>query len=177
MGEIKSTLDLVMERTRNLTLSDEEKQAHKQMEIASRIKGLLQKMLDGMLTEYQFETDYVRLKKEADLPDDRLLVDEILTRLDPDQDPQPLLALLEACCRLDPAPFRTTINDYREAYKRAAQKSSARLIEDLAQKHCISGSAVLANLEADGQWRRAAQDMRRQFEESLNQARVRLINR
>ena len=57
MGEIKSTLDLVMERTRNLTLSDEEKQAHKQMAIASRIKGLLQKMLDGMLTEYEFESD------------------------------------------------------------------------------------------------------------------------
>jgi hypothetical protein len=134
-------------------------------------------MLDGILTENQFETDYARLKKDTDLPDDSLLIDEILTRLDPDQDSHPLLALLEACCRVDLETIRTMINDYRDAYKWAAQKRSAKLIEDLAQKHCISGSAVVANLEADDQWRRAAQDMRRQFEESLKQARVRLINR
>ena len=43
MAEIKSTLDLVMEKTRNLTLSSEEKQAQKQIEIGNRIKGLVQK--------------------------------------------------------------------------------------------------------------------------------------
>jgi hypothetical protein len=38
LAEIKSTLDLVMERTRNLTLSSEEKQAQKQIEIGNLIK-------------------------------------------------------------------------------------------------------------------------------------------
>ena len=33
MGEIKSTLDLVMEKTRHLTLSQEEKDAQKKVEI------------------------------------------------------------------------------------------------------------------------------------------------
>jgi hypothetical protein len=48
-------LDLVMERTRNLTLSSEEKQAQKQIEIGSRIKGLLQKLQDGLLTKNQLK--------------------------------------------------------------------------------------------------------------------------
>ena len=42
MGEIKSTLDLVMEKTKNLSLSDEERLGQKNKEIASRIRGLLQ---------------------------------------------------------------------------------------------------------------------------------------
>ena len=38
MGEIKSTLDLVLEKTKNLTLSSEEKESQKQKEIENRIK-------------------------------------------------------------------------------------------------------------------------------------------
>ena len=38
MGEIKSTLDLVMEKTRHLTASDEEKKAQKKAEIEKQSK-------------------------------------------------------------------------------------------------------------------------------------------
>ena len=45
MGEIKSTLDLVMEKTRNLTLSSEEKAEQKYDEIYKQVKGFLLKYL------------------------------------------------------------------------------------------------------------------------------------
>ena len=169
MAEIKSTLDLVMERTRNLTLSSEEKQVQKDKETGNRIKGLVQKFQDGLLTSGQLKKEYGRLKKDSDLPDDSLMIKEILTRLDPHQDSQILLETLEECCRLDTARLRAFINDYRAAYNRAAQKRSAQLKEDLAQNHSIAGTAVIPNLDADGQWQQAAQDMRRQFEDRLNQ--------
>ena len=73
MAEIKSTLDLVMEKTRNLTLSSEEKQAQKQIDIGNRIKGLVQKFEDGLLTGNQLKRNYDSFKKDADLPDDSLL--------------------------------------------------------------------------------------------------------
>ena len=47
MGEIKSTLDLVLEKTKNLNLSSEEKQEQKQKEVENRIKGMMQKYQDG----------------------------------------------------------------------------------------------------------------------------------
>jgi hypothetical protein len=169
MAEIKSTLDLVMERTRNLTLSAEEKQAQKQIEIGNRIKGFVQKLQDGLLTQNQLKIDYERLKKDSNLSDDSLLVNEILTRLDPDQNTQILLETLEECCRLDTATIRASIEDYRDAFNRAAQKRAAQLKEDLAQKHSISGSAVIPNLDADERWHQEAQDMRRQFVDRLSQ--------
>jgi hypothetical protein len=57
MGEIKSTLDLVMEKTKDLTLSSEEKKAQKQKEIENRIKGLLQKYQDGFLSKSELKTE------------------------------------------------------------------------------------------------------------------------
>jgi hypothetical protein len=166
LAEIKSTLDLVMERTRDLTLSSEEKQAQKQIDTENRIKGLVQKLQDGLLTSNQLKREYDSFKTDSDLSDDRLLVREILNRLDPDRGNQILLEALEVCCLLDTAAIRANLKDYRNAYHQAAAKRSAQLKQNLAQKHAITGSAVLPNLEADDTWRQIRQDMRRQFEES-----------
>jgi hypothetical protein len=46
MAEIKSTLDLVMEKTKNLNLSNAEKQDQKNKEMESRLRGLVQKYQD-----------------------------------------------------------------------------------------------------------------------------------
>ncbi|CAB1070243.1 hypothetical protein D1AOALGA4SA_859 [Olavius algarvensis Delta 1 endosymbiont] len=170
LAEIKSTLDLVMERTKNLTLSSEEKQAQKDKEITNRIKGLVQKLQDGFLKASQFYEAYIKLKKDSDLPDDSLLFRHILTRLDPGRDNQVLLETLEECCRLDMTPIRSIISDYRAAADRAAEKRMSHIKEELAHKHSIAGTAVIPNLEADSQWQQEAQDLQRQFENILSKA-------
>ena len=56
MGEIKSTLDIVMEKTQNLSLSTEERQEQHNIEIVKRIKGLLQKYQDQTLSKNDLDT-------------------------------------------------------------------------------------------------------------------------
>ncbi len=46
MGEIKSTLDLVMARTKHLTLTDEEKKTQQSVNVKQRLQGLIQKFQD-----------------------------------------------------------------------------------------------------------------------------------
>lgn len=60
MAEIKSTLDLVLERTKHLSQSSEEKQAQKQKDIANRLNGLLQKYQDS--TKLNSQGDYNSIK-------------------------------------------------------------------------------------------------------------------
>ena len=170
MGEIKSTLDLVMEKTRDLTLSAEEKQAQKQLDIENRIKGLVQKFEDGLINGSQLKANYDNFKKDAELSNDSQLVKEILARIDPGPDGQNLLEALEECCRFDTATIRAIINEYRAAYDRAAQKRTVQLQEYLAENHSITGTAVLPNLDADEQWQQEAQEMRRQFQDHLSRA-------
>ena len=175
MGEIKSTLNLVMEKTKNLSLSDEEKRAQKQKETESRIKGLLQKYLDGLLAKNQLRIDYESLKKEFDLSGDTSMIDEILSRLDPNQDNQLMLEILEECCRVNSSAISTIIDDFRNAYHEAAGERMTQLKEDLARDYAISGSAVVPNLDADQQWRRTEGEMRLRFEDRLNQAKGQLV--
>ncbi|MGD1969485.1 MAG: hypothetical protein PVI32_10995, partial [Desulfobacterales bacterium] len=45
----------------------------------------------------------------------------------------------------------------------------------LASAHHISGSAVVPNLDADKDWQETANQIRATFEESLNQAKAKLL--
>jgi hypothetical protein len=175
MGEIKSTLDLVLEKTKNLTLSSEEKETHKQKEIQDRIKGMVQKYLDGILSKNQLITDYELLKKDYTLPQNNSLIDEITQRIEPNQDNQHLLVLLQECCAIDTAAIEAIIENFRKAYLTASQTRSEQLRKDLAQRHNISGSAVLPNLEADEQWRREIRELRAAYDDQLTRVKNNLL--
>jgi hypothetical protein len=57
MAEIKSTLDLIMERTAKLTLSDQEKAELKTEERRRKIKGLAVRLLEGSLVPAALERE------------------------------------------------------------------------------------------------------------------------
>ena len=57
MAEIKSTLDLVMEKTRHLTLSDEEKQEQKENEFKIKLKGPAQKFQDQTINKRELKKE------------------------------------------------------------------------------------------------------------------------
>jgi hypothetical protein len=59
MGEIKSTLDLVMEKTKHLSLSEEEKLNTKKIDMQNKIRGLINKYEESTL-------NFTELKKSID---------------------------------------------------------------------------------------------------------------
>jgi hypothetical protein len=175
MVEIKSTLDLVLEKTKNLTLSSEEKEEQKQKEIEKRIKGMMQKYQDGILSQNQLLTDYDILKKDYNVLQNNSLIIEIIARIEPDQDNQLLIELLQACCAIDTAAIETIIENFRKTYLTASQNRMERLKEDLAQHANITGSAVLPNLDSDEQWQQETGEMRAGFEDQLNRVKDKLL--
>ena len=50
MAEIKSTLDLVMEKTKHLSLNDEEKLTQTNSAMEKRVSGVLKKCQDQILS-------------------------------------------------------------------------------------------------------------------------------
>lgn len=176
MGEIKSTLDLVMEKTKHLKLSSQEKQQQQTLDIEKHLKGLLQKFLDQTLSRNQLHKHYQRLKQEANLSDDSIFINEILNRLDLGKDNRLLLALIKAYCMVDPAGLESVFNGFQDAVDSAAAYRKVKLREDLSQKYLVSGSAVIPNLEADPEWQVIQRDLRSKFETRLAEQKAGLVS-
>ena len=177
MGEIKSTLDLVLEKTRHLSQTSEEKRAQAKKDTENRINGLVQKYVDGLFSIEQLQRDYEKFKAELKLPNHSTLAGQVINRLDPGQDNRALFDVLDQCCHLDTGGLADVIQEYQAGYHTAAQRRMETLKESLAQKHAISGSAVVPNLETDEKWQRDAQEMLSAVKEELDQKKERLLTK
>jgi hypothetical protein len=149
MGEIKSTMDLVMERTRHLSLSAEEKARQRREDFEKRLQGLLQQYADGAVTADQVADRIAGLQTERNITDRQLPVRAVFKRIDPDQDNRCWLALLARLAPSVQEPLQEVLAVYNRQRTDLLQKSEARMREDLARDHAILGSAVVPNPERD----------------------------
>jgi len=168
MAEIKSTLDIIMEKAKRFSATEEEKRGFKREELEGKIKGLVQKTLDGAVGSEKFQAEVVALQaKEKDLVD-QILNDEVVARLEVEANSEALLKILESAAGSAKVAVNEALADFE--MKTAQQKSSQRktLLENLKKKG-VSGSAVLPNLDGDPEWLRARSELRRQLQEEIRE--------
>jgi hypothetical protein len=177
MGEIKSTLDLVMEKTRHLTLSQEEKEEQKHIEVNKRLKGLLQKYQDNLLKKEHLEKELDSLRKAYDLKVDKMLSRMLLDSLKLGHKNESLLELLNEICGLDISGLETLFHDFQDAVGFASEKRIKEVKADLAEKRFISGSAVVPNLETDNELILTVKEIKDKFDQILVREKTPLYDR
>ena len=163
MGEIKSTLDLVLEKTSHLTLSEEEKRKQKQKDARSRLAGLLQRYQDAKLDISKMEEELDRLVHADQGLDESAVREEIVGHIELGGENGRWLALLQTRFRFDPTRVRSIEEDYQHAIDSAAGRRKDEIREALLRDRQISGSAVVPNLSADSTWKASLKSIAAEF--------------
>ena len=167
MGDIKSTLDIVMEKTKHLTLTDEERKAQKKDEMTNKVRGLIQRCLDGTIDVYRMKHDIEAFAGDRRDETMALLIELCVKNFDLLKDNGVLLQILEEVAQLDPAPFQQVLSSFEETMKKGYHKVKVRLSHALKEKG-ISGSAVVPNVDADQEWQNELSRMEKTFKEALS---------
>jgi len=150
MAEIRSTLDLIMEKTRNLTLSDEEKKALDLKERQGKVKGWLQRYVDGQIDLRDIEEDLAGIGKEKKIVLD-LIRSEALSYIEPNEDNESILALLREIVGENTDHLSLKIDAFRKDLRLKMTELGKAAALRLEAKG-IRGSAVIPNLEKDPAW-------------------------
>jgi hypothetical protein len=166
MAEIKSTLDIIMEKAKKFSVTEEERQGFKRQELEGKIKGLVQKTIDGILDSQRFQVEVTALQaKDKDLVD-QVLKEELVTRLELEENSQELLKMLEYVAGSASSGVRKVLADFEKKGEKQKEIRRKTLLESF-QKKGISGSAIVPNLNADPQWLRARSETRLQLQEEI----------
>jgi hypothetical protein len=174
MGEIKSTLDLVMEKTRHMTMSREERDAQIAEENRKKISGLIQKYVDGRLNKESFLDAFGRLNKIEGQSNQLLLLREGLVRIELAGTPDAVLELLAFGCRVDVEPLAQVLSGYAEQKHSLEVDRSAELRQQLAAEHNVSGSAVVPDLQVDSVFTLMLSELESTWAQRLEKEKARL---
>lgn len=165
MAKIKSTLDIVMERTRNLSLTDEEKTVIHRKELDDKVRGWVQMLVDHKYTVSNLESAYLEeLSHSPGVKD--VLRRELLEHIDPDTDNASILDAWRDILNLDDGFISEAVVSYRTQTDQSMREYRERIREELVRSG-ISGSAVIPNVLSSPEWEAARKIMKERFMQAL----------
>lgn len=168
MGEIKSTLDLVMERTRHLSLSAEEKTRQQRSDFEKRVQGALQQYAEGLFSADSLRDRLSELRDEHNVKDRQIIVEALFKRIDPTADNEPWLELVRGVAPESFEPLRKLLSAYRKQHDDLTAAGTKRMSARLAQDHRIEGSAVVPNPSKDAGYEESTAALRREVQAEID---------
>jgi hypothetical protein len=170
VGEIRSTLDLVLEKTRNLTLSEEEKRNLAREEVDKKTRAIIGKYLDNLLPLNRIKEELESIESsEPDLPY-KLFTVHLLAHVDLDIDISAILSALKEVVGFDTAPLEALQQEYK-AEKEVARRSFAEDTLSAIKERGISGSAVVPNLDGISEWVQFQRELSERYREKIGELR------
>ena len=159
MAEIKSTIDLIMERTKSLSASPQERESYQRQEREKRIRGLVQRLLDDNITLDGVKDELDKDKKigsAAEVTD--LLKNALAGHVDPEADNERLFRFVNERVGTSLCMLREALTACSEEAASRKAVLAERQKKDLESRG-ITGGAVLPNAEADPQWKARREEM------------------
>lgn len=166
MGEIKSTLDLVLEKTRNLTLSNEEKLSLAREKLAKRVQGLCNRYLDNFLPMSHLKDEMAKIASNDRELAYNFLKKHLLAHFDLDSDNSLILSALSEVAAYD-INLMTNLQKEYQSEKENTKKAFTEKVFLALQERGVSGPAVVANLNNIPEWDQFLKSLRKRYQERL----------
>jgi hypothetical protein len=168
MAEIKSTLDIIMEKTKNLDMTEDEKKAFQRKEWEGKARGWVQKHLDGIIESDTLMSNFETEKKRY--PElQQILKTELLENIKLDGDNRKVFRLLEEFFGIKTKTLEALMLSLKSDFDMQWTKKIEILGEEL-KKRKIYGSSVVPNPKIDGTWETHIQNFTSLFREKLKSA-------
>jgi len=166
LGEIKSTLDLVLEKTRDLTLSEEEKLDLAREELDRKIQGLVNRYLDNIIPLRRLKEEIQSTDSDENRRALKPVKRHLLAHFDLEGDNTPVLSALDEIAGFKVSLLTTLQKEYQAEREETERAFKERALLAL-QERGVSGSAVVPNLRQDPDWDQSLKGLRERYQERL----------
>ena len=167
MGEIKSTLDLVFEKTKNLTLSDEEKLSLAREKLDKKVQVLCNRYLDNFFPLNRLKNEMEKIASNDRKRAHNFFKEYLLSRFDLDSENSLIVSALIEIARFDITSLKNLQEKYnseKESTKKALKEKSLLALKERG----VSGSAVGVNLDTNPEWNEFLKTLRKRYQERLH---------
>jgi hypothetical protein len=179
MGEIKSTLELAMERTKKFAISEKEKEEFKQKEVLQKATSLFHRYREGGLSLNEILKQIERMEKKTATTVKELLLSQWIDALSLDNDDKRTLKGIESLKQRSIDEVKQKYHHLLSQYQGEKAKLRERVRVQFAEalrRDGIYGSAVEPKFEGGELWKKENEKLdhsnKMKLEEIKEQLRV-----
>ncbi len=170
MAEIKSAIELAMERTKNLVMDEKEKEAFARRETEERAKATVRRYCEGIIDRDKFVIEYNDMqgrKTEARA----VFIDTVLEEFEVTDEKERLFEILEIVGEGAGPSFVEEVKKLKRDFGREAEKRASGVktkIKERLEKMGIRGSSLEPNVAEWEEWKDAVRETAGLFRRRLN---------
>jgi hypothetical protein len=179
MGEIKSTWDIVMEKTKGLKISSGDRERIKRGQLASRANNIFHRYMDTQGNPAYLQKELQGLGVEEREVVRRELLLQLLDAIELSRDNRKVITGIET---LKGKPVTKTVerlnllaSEYRASMDEKSTEIGGIFLHRLADRG-ISGSAVVPSLEGKREWTDAMEGLQRDYGNRLEALKEALLS-
>ena len=177
MGEIKSTLELAMERTKKFAISEKEKEEMKQKEVLQKATGLFHRYREGHLSLNEILKQIGKMEKKTAITLRESLLSQWIDALSLDDDDERILKGIESLKgrNLDELKhkFHYLLSQYQVVKGTIKEEVRVQFTKDL-RRDGIYGSAVEPKLEGGELWKKENEKLDLSYKAKLGEIKEQL---
>jgi hypothetical protein len=177
VAEIKSAIELAMERTKDLVMGEDEKKELVRKDLEDRLKALMRRFLEGMTDRERFFSDYEVIK--ANRREKRLLLADILIQgFEAFIENERFFELLELLGEDTGSDIGHAAKALEAGFKSELKAREMGIREEInarLREIGISGSAVEPNVVEWQEWKDAAWDIAASLKQHLVEWKDRVL--
>jgi uncharacterized membrane-anchored protein YjiN (DUF445 family) len=172
MGEIKSAIELAMERSKRFVISKEDREAIREKEILQKAASLFYRYQDGHIPFHEIEREIEKLEEEIRGPVKEALLSQWVEALSLSGDPGRILDGIESLRGRDFNKVREKVRGLLQEYVgevEAEREKKRRILEEALRKEGIYGEAVDPNLEGNEEWKALVNTLHHSYQKRLEE--------
>ena len=177
MGEIKSTLELAMERTKKFAISEKEKEEMKQKEVLQKATSLFHRYREGHLPLNDILKEIKKMEQKTATTVKELLLLQWIDALFLDDDSERILKGIESLKqkKIDEVKqkFHHLLSQYRGEQQKIKEKVRVQFTEAL-RRDGIYGSAVEPKLDGGELWKKEKEKLDLSYKTKLEEIKQQL---
>ena len=177
MAEIKSAIELAMERTRNLVMDDEEKRESQKKDLENRIRVVLRRYLEGITETDRALAEIEEIKTDSGTKK-KLLVNLLIEDFDITRENSRMLDLFHEVGGGTAGPFVAELDEIRKEFSLEMKKRESVVrskVESRLEDMGITGDGLDLNVEAWEEWSDARAETGRIFGKRIDEWKERLV--
>jgi len=174
MAEIKSALELAMERSQKIAISDQERQEFKQRECEQKATALFHRYIEGHLALHEVLKEIERMDEKTRAVTTEILLSQWIDALSLNGEEERLLMGIESLKGRSLDQVRERLHHlarcYSEAKAKACQKAKDEMAEELRGTG-IYGSAVEPNITENQEMKNLLEGIDRAYQEQIREVK------
>jgi hypothetical protein len=177
MGEIKSTLELAMERTKKFAISEKEKEEIKQKEVLQKATTLFHRYREGNLPLSDILKEIDKMEQKTATTVKESLLSQWIDTLSLDDDAERILKGIESLKQQSikevKQKFHHLLSQYQGEKEKVKEKVKVQFAEAL-RKDGIYGSAVEPKIEGAELWKKENEKLNQSYKMKLEEIKQQL---